>query len=86
MHRKSDAPPGFVRMDQARELMERGQYRESLVLALDALLQELNNLRDSLVVLKKIAQAESQAATEAPKEEPQPPPFWLPPAKPRILH
>ncbi|MFA5111390.1 MAG: hypothetical protein WC443_08305 [Desulfobaccales bacterium] len=85
MHRKSDPPPGFVRMNQARELMDRGRYRESLVMAVEALLQELNTLRDSLVALEKLVMAESQAV-ENPKEELQPPPFWLPPTKPRILH
>ncbi|MCK9377898.1 MAG: hypothetical protein M0P73_17365, partial [Syntrophobacterales bacterium] len=68
MHRKFDPPPAFVRIDQARELMDHGRYRESLMVALEALLQELNTLRDSLAALKKIVLAESQAtAAETPK-------------------
>ncbi len=87
MPRKLDPSPAFVRIDQARELLDRGRHQESLMVAFEALLQELNTLRDSLLTLKKIVLAQSQAAaSETPKEEPQPPPFWLPPAKPRILH
>ena len=45
MKDKAKTPQSFVRMEAARRLMDQGHYQESLVLALDALLQELDNLR-----------------------------------------
>jgi hypothetical protein len=87
MQDKSDTLPSLVKMVRARQLMEQGHYQESLSLALDALFQELNNLRDSLMALRILAQSESRAsALKARTEEPGSAPYWLPPNKPRILH
>ena len=87
MKDNSENPSSFVKMAQARELMDRGRHRESLILALDALLQELNHLKESLLALQTITRPESSATTTPmPEEPPQPEPYWLPAAKPRLLH
>ena len=41
-----------IQLDQARDLMQRGYSREALVMAMNALLQALHNLRNSLVNLQ----------------------------------
>jgi hypothetical protein len=77
----------FVKMEEARRLMDRGHYQESLVLALDALLQELDSLRDSLLALQTVTRSALPASTPAiGEEQPQPEPYWLPAVKPRVLH
>jgi hypothetical protein len=87
MKDQSVATPGKVKMDQARKLMEQGQHRESLLLALDVLLQELNNLRESLLALQMVTRLETATpATPIKEEPPQPDFFWLPPGKARVLH
>ncbi len=87
MKDQSAAPPGMVKMNQARRLMEQGQHRESLLLALEVLLQELNNLRESLIALQKVIRLEKATPVAPIKEEPPPPDFfWLPPVKRRVLH
>ena len=88
MKDQTAATPGMVKMDQARRLMEKGQYRESLLLALEVLLQELNNLRESLIALQIVTRLEQQKTPVAPirEEPPQPDHFWLPPVKARVLH
>ncbi len=87
MKDQSAAPPGMVKMDQARRLMEQGQHRESLLLALEVLLQELNNLRESLIALQTLTRSETAPPAAPSKEEPpQPDFFWLPPVKTRVLH
>ena len=87
MKDKANAPPSFVKMEEARRLMDQGHYQESLVLALEALLQELDNLRDSLLALQTMTQSALPASTPLTGEEqPHPEPYWLPPVKPRVLH
>jgi hypothetical protein len=87
MKNKSDPPASFVKMEQARRLMDQGRPQESLVLALEALLQELDNLRDSLQAMQTMTRSELQAlAPNIPEEPPQPDHCWLPPVKPRVLH
>jgi hypothetical protein len=77
----------FVKMEEARRLMDQGHYQESLVLALNALLQELDNLRSSLLALQTVTRsALSPQAPAAWEEQPRPGPYWLPADKPRILH
>ena len=84
---KANTPQSFVKMEEARRMMDRGQYQESLVLALDVLLQELDNLRSSLLALQNVTRSELPAAN-APAREEQPhlEPYWLPQVKPRVLH
>ena len=60
MKDQSATTPGMVKMDQARRLMEQGQHRESLLLALEVLLQELNNLRESLIGLQMVTRLEME--------------------------
>jgi hypothetical protein len=81
------AEPGMVKMDQVRKLMEKGQYEESMLLALEVLLQELNNIRESLIALQMVARLELEPP-DAPvlEEPPQPDVFWLPPMKTRVVH
>ena len=87
MKDKANTPQSFVKMEEARRLMDQGQYQESLVLALDALLQELDNLRDSLLALQTVTRSELPASTPPAREEqPHPEPYWLPAVKPRVLH
>lgn len=77
----------MVKMDQSRRLMEKGQYRESLLLALEVLLQELNNLRETLIALQMVTRLEMETpATPVREEPPQPDYFWLPAVKARVLH
>ena len=87
MKDQSTMSAALEKMEEARRLMEQGQHRESVLLALDVLLQELNNLRESLIGLQMIVQIELKpAAPPSPAEAPEPDIFWLPPAKTRILH
>ncbi|MGA9753766.1 MAG: hypothetical protein WBV23_01340 [Desulfobaccales bacterium] len=87
MKDKSDTPPSFLKMEQARKLMDQGHHHESLVLALEVLLQELDSLRDSLLALQMATRSEYQTFTpDIPEEHPQPDHYWLPAVKPRVLH
>ena len=87
MKGKANTPDSFVKMEEARRMMDQGQYQESLVLALDALFQELDNLRSSLLALQAVTQSELPAANAPAREEPPLlEPYWLPPVKPRVLH
>ena len=84
---KANTPQSFIKMEEARRMMDQGQCQESLVLALEALLQELDNLRSSLLALQNLTRSELPAAN-APAWEEQPllEPYWLPTVKPRVLH
>ena len=87
MKDKANNPQSFVKMEEARRLMDQGHYQESMILALDALLQELDNLRSSLLALQTVTRSElSGAAPKAWEEQPHSEPYWLPAVKPRILH
>ena len=87
MKDKANTPQSFVKMEEARRMMDQGQYQESLVLALDALLQELDNLRTSLLALQTVTRSDLPAANApAWEEQPHPEPYWLPAVKPRVLH
>lgn len=87
MNDKVNTPQSFIKMEEARRLMDQGHIEESLILALDALLQELDNLRSSLLALQTLTRSELPAATPmAPEEPPPPEPYWLPVVKPRVLH
>lgn len=87
MKDKANSPGSFIKMEEARRLMDQGHYQESLIVALDALLQELDILRRSLLVLQTVTRSELAAPTPpAPEEAPHPEPYWLPAVKPRVLH
>ena len=86
MKDKSATPSSFVKMEQARRLMDQGHYQESLVLALDALLQELDTLRNALLTLQTVTWKESSAPNIQEEEQANSDPHWLPAVKPRILH
>jgi hypothetical protein len=88
MKAQSATTPGMVKMDQARKLMEQGQHRESLLLALEVLLEELNNLKESLLALQMVTRLEVETPRTSVREKPPQPPdhFWLPPVKARVLH
>ena len=85
MKDKSASPSSFVKMEQARRLMDQGHYQESLGLALDALLQELDTLRHALLALQTVTGPESPAPTSQEEQNNSDPP-WLPLVKPRLLH
>ena len=87
MKDKRNTPQSFVRMEEARRLMDQGHYQESLGLAMEALLDELDNLRSSLLALHAVTRSELPAAA-APDWEEQihSEPNWLPAVKPRVLH
>ncbi|MGO8761847.1 MAG: hypothetical protein ACLQUS_07645, partial [Desulfobaccales bacterium] len=72
MKDKPDHPPSFVKMEAARRLMDQGRCQESLVLALDALLQELDHLRSSLSALRTLTRPPTPAAAAPAREEPPP--------------
>ncbi len=87
MKDKANDPQSFVRMEEARRLMDQGYYQESLVLALEALLQELDNLRSSLMALQTVTRSEaSPPPSDTREEQLYPETYWLPAVKPRILH
>ena len=87
MKDKTNTPQSFVKMEEARRLMDQGRHQESLVLALDALLQELDSLRNSLLALQTVTRSALPASTPATwEEQPHPEPYWLPAVKPRVLH
>jgi hypothetical protein len=88
MKAQSATTPGMVKMDQARKLMEQGQHRQSLLLALEVLLEELNNLKESLLALQMVTRLEVETPRTPVREEPPEPPdhFWMPPVKARVLH
>lgn len=87
MKDKGNNPQSFVKMEEARKLMDQGHCQESLVLALEALLQELDILRSSLLALRTVPWRElPPEAGPAWEEQPHSEPFWLPAAKPRVLH
>lgn len=87
MRDKANTPQSFIKMEEARRMMDQGQCQESLVLALEALLQELDNLRSSLLALQAVTRPQLPAPN-APAWEEQPllEPYWLPAVKPRVLH
>jgi hypothetical protein len=86
MKDKGNTPGSFVKMEEARRLMDQGHHQESLALAMEALLQELDNLRSSLLAFQTATRSElAGAAGPAREEPPRLEPFWLPAAKPRIL-
>jgi hypothetical protein len=87
MKGKANTPQSFIKMEEARRMMDQGQYQESLLLALEALLQELDNLRSSLLALQNVTRPELPAANAPAREErPHLDPYWLPTVKPRVLH
>jgi len=87
MKDNANNPQSFIKMERARRLMDQGHYQESMILALDVLLQELDTLRDSLLALQTVTRPElPTAAPQALAEQPQPEPYWLPAVKPRVLH
>jgi hypothetical protein len=87
MKDKANTPQSFIKMEEARRMMDQGQYQESLVLALEALLQELDNLRSSLLALQNATRTEVPAANPQKwEEQPCLEPYWLPAVKPRVLH
>ena len=87
MKDKANTPQSFIKMEEARRMMDQGQYQESLVLALDALLQELDNLRSSLLALQAATRSELPPANaSAWEDQPHLEPYWLPAVKPRVLH
>lgn len=52
MKRKTSPRKTALQLNQARELMTKGESREALIMALNTLLQALNNLRGSLLALQ----------------------------------
>ena len=87
MKDKVNTPQSFIKMEEARRMMDQGHCQESLVLALDALLQELENLRSSLLALQAAPRPELPAASPpAWEDQPHLDPYWLPAVKPRVLH
>ncbi len=87
MKDKANDPQSFVKMEEARRLMDQGHYQESLVLALEGLLLELDNLRSSLLALQAVTGSELSPPAPSDGEDPRyPEPYWLPAVKSRVLH
>jgi len=87
MKDKANNPQSFIKMEEARRMMDQGQHQESLVLALEALLQELDNLRSSLLALQSMTRSElPDAPPPAWEDQSHLEPYWLPAVKPRVLH
>jgi hypothetical protein len=78
--------PSGAKLEEARKLMDQGRHQESLALAMEALLQELDHLRHSLRSLETLARRDLPDAAPAREEPPRPEPAWLWAAKPRVLH
>jgi hypothetical protein len=87
MKGKANTPQSFIKMEEARRMMDRGLCQESLVLALDVLLQELDNLRSSLLALQNLNRSELPVANPPTREGQRLlDHHWLPAVKPRVLH
>jgi hypothetical protein len=86
MKNDPNSSPSFAKMEQARKLFNEGQVQESLMLALDALLQELDQLREALLALQHATRPELDLGPERLEEPEALAPDWLPPVKPRVLH
>jgi hypothetical protein len=87
MKDKANDPQSFVKMEEARRLMGQGHYQESLVLALEGLLIELDNLRSSLLALQTVTGSELSPPAPSDREEQlYPEAYWVPAVKARILH
>lgn len=52
MEGKKNPSAAALQLEQARELMNKGESREALIIALNALLQALHTLRGSLLSLQ----------------------------------
>jgi hypothetical protein len=84
---KANAPQSFIKMAAARRLKDQGHYQESLLLALEALSQALDNLRSSLLALQSAVRSElSSPARQAREKPPDSEPCWRPAVNPRVLH
>jgi hypothetical protein len=87
MKDKANDLQSFVKMEEARRLMDQGRYQESLVLALEGLFVELDNLRSSLLALQTMTRSElSPPALSDGEEQLYPEAYWVPAVKARILH
>jgi hypothetical protein len=87
MKDKANDPQSFVKMEEARRLMDQGHYQESLVLALEGLLLELDNLRSSLLALQTATGSELPLpAPRDGEEQLYPEAYWVPAVKARTLH
>jgi hypothetical protein len=80
MKSKSEPDSTFGQLEQARQLLDLGHHGEALNLALDALMQELHNLQESLASLKTLALADPVPL----KESPQPSSMGRPGETPRL--
>ena len=69
-----------TQMKEARELLEEGDVREALVLAMDVLWRELDQLRDTLTAVQ------DEVATGAASPEPAKPEFVWPGTLSQLLH
>jgi hypothetical protein len=81
MKKKAEPDATFLQLEQARQLLELGHHGAALNLALDALMRELHNLRDSLAALKTLT-----LLAPGPSKEPPPASAPRPVEKPRNLH
>ena len=87
MKDKANTRESLIKMEEARRMMDQGHFQESLILALEVLLQELDNLRSSLRASQTATRPELPAASgPAWEEQSHLEPYWLPAAKPRVLH
>lgn len=76
----------FRQLEQARQLLEQGQFQAALDLALEALIWELSILRESVDNLEELVRRE--VSREAPRGQDDEPPIfaWSTPSKARLLH
>ena len=83
----SDSSPGWATMAQARKLLAQGLHQESLALAMEALAQELDRLREALQSLQALTRAHLPAlAPRVGEEASRPESFRLSPVNPRLVH
>jgi hypothetical protein len=76
-----------LQVEQAKQLLDLGHVREALVLVMDALWQELNQLRDTLSAIQEILPQEKQDTPDPDgREEPSQSEWVWPEPKSRLLH
>jgi hypothetical protein len=74
-------------VEQAKQLLDLGHVREALVLVMDAILQELKQLRDTLRAIQEIQPQEKQSTSDVDgREESSQSEYVWPEPKSRLLH
>jgi hypothetical protein len=87
MKDKLEGPDLHLQVEQAKQLLDLGHVREALVLVMDALWQELNQLRDTLRTIRELQPPEKPSTSDVDGREESYQAEWVwPEPKSRLLH